>query len=126
VLLCAGLAIRVALEMTDKITTNRNDPDLGYGVDEEPVPQNKKYLVLSAEERKRGFVRPLRYSYIHRKEWGGCDKVTSMGTAIAETYARNPNFYGATYCATCLKHRPLDEFAWVEETGEYTDIRVGS
>ena len=31
-------------------TTDRNDPDLGHGVDDKPVSQNKKYLVLSDEE----------------------------------------------------------------------------
>lgn len=45
------------------LTTDRNDPDLGYGVDSVEVPQNKKYLVLSKEEIDKGFVQPLRDSY---------------------------------------------------------------
>lgn len=44
------------------LTTDRNDPalhkDRGDG-------QNEKYIVLSEEERKKGFVRPVRPSYVH-------------------------------------------------------------
>jgi hypothetical protein len=54
----------------------------------------------------------------------GCGAVTSMNHAIAETYARNPSFYGATYCVNCMKHLPvgkLGEFVW-----DGTDERVGT
>ena len=47
------------------LTTDPKDPRLGHGVDNEPVPQNEVYLVLSEEERAKGFVRPVRTSYIH-------------------------------------------------------------
>lgn len=47
------------------------------------------YVVLSAEERAKGFVRPVRRSYVHTK----CGVVTMMDRAIAETYARQPDFY---------------------------------
>lgn len=47
------------------ITTDKNDPRLGYGSDETPRPQNEVYLVLSEEERAKGFVRPYRDSYRH-------------------------------------------------------------
>ncbi len=50
--------------MTD-LTTNRNDPRLGHGIDNERVPQNGAYLILSEEERAKGFVRPVRESYRH-------------------------------------------------------------
>lgn len=150
------------------LTTDPNDPRLTRGVDSEPVPQADAYLVLSEEERSKGFVRPLRRSYIHvgppgptypladltdeQKEnysgegyvkyeayppsespkigryWTqaqldakGCGVLTTMGTAIAETYARDPKFYGATYCCGCNKHLPVDEFCW-----DGTDERVGS
>ncbi len=72
---------------------------------------HKDYYVLSEEERKKGFVRPVRDSYIHLA-CGGC---TRMGTALAETYASRPNFYVATYCATCKAHFPVGadgEFVW--------------
>lgn len=93
------------------VTDDRNDPRLTRGVDEEPTPMAEAYLVLSDEERAKGFVRPLRRSYIHLT----CGSETTMGEAIAETYARNPSFYGATYCVRCQMHRPVGEdgeFVW--------------
>lgn len=97
------------------LTSDPSDPDLTRGIDEEPVPQAEKYLVLSEEERAQGFVRPLRRSYVHLV----CGTATTMGLAIAETYARDPFFYGATYCVSCQKHRPVGpngEFIWDDET----------
>ena len=98
-------------------TTDRNNPGIKYGINETPVPQNPAYLVLSQEERAKGFVRPYRRSYWHKT----CAMVTTMSQAIAETYARNPKFYGATYCVTCQMHRPVAEFFW-----EGTQEEVGS
>lgn len=54
----------------------------------------------------------------------GCGVVTTMGQQIAETYARNPGFYGGTYCAGCSTHLPVGrdgEFIW-----EGTNERVGT
>ena len=71
----------------------------------------KGYVVLSAEERAKGFVRPVRRSYVHEK----CGGVTTMGTALAETYAREPGFYSGTFCAKCRAHFPVGadgEFVW--------------
>ena len=68
----------------------------------------KAYVVLSAEERAKGFVRPVRRSYIHLP----CGVVTYMGTALAETYARDPGFYQGTFCCGCKTHFPLDQFVW--------------
>jgi hypothetical protein len=99
------------------LTTDPKDPRLVHGLDTEPRPQNEVYLVLSEEERKKGFVRPLRASYRHKT----CGTVTTMGTALAETYARNPKFYGATYCCGCQMHKPVHEFVW-----DGTDQLVGS
>ena len=48
-----------------RTTDDPKDPDLGYGSDDKPVEQNKAYLILSGEERVKGFVRPVRLSYIH-------------------------------------------------------------
>lgn len=96
-------------------TTDRNDPRLGHGADTEPVPQNEAYLVLSDEELAKGFVRPLRRTYIH----DACGTSTTMGQKIAETYSRNPYFYGATYCVHCMKHLPVGpdgEFVWEDGT----------
>lgn len=145
------------------ITSDRNDPRLGHGVNDEPVEQNEVYLVLSEEELAKGFVRPVRttyrhvgipgptyplrdlteeeherydrFGYIKYEEYPegsdalgtywtqakldnigkGCGSPTTMGLAIAETYAADPNFYGATYCCTCMKHLKVGrdgEFVW--------------
>lgn len=91
-----------------KLTTDPTDPRLGHGPDTEPGPQNDAYLVLSDEEREKGFVRPVRRSYIHTV----CGVSTRMSLPIAETYARDPAFYGATYCVGCQKHLPVSEFVW--------------
>jgi hypothetical protein len=159
------------------ITTDPNDPRLCHGVDDEPGPQCEVYLVLSEEERAKGFVRPVRTAYIHvgrdlshykgihrmlteeeQKEYpdkkyvailtvltnddgtfkggayvtsdeltayqfgsriGGCGGLTTMGQALAETYARDPKFYGSTYCAYCKKHLPVGEFIWA---GTYINV----
>jgi len=98
-------------------TTNPNDPKLGHGSDEKPVPQNEIYLILSEEERAKGFIRPVRKSYLH----GKCGVITTMSTPIAETYARDPKFYGSTYCVGCSMHLPVDEFTW-----DGTTEKVGS
>jgi len=45
----------------------------------------------------------------------GCQTTTDMGMSIAETYARNPNFYGATFCVHCKKHFPVEEFTWCSD-----------
>jgi hypothetical protein len=153
-------------------TTDPNDPELGRGVDIEPVSQHAKYLILSEEERAKGFIRPVREAYIHvgqgykdselrdvsdgnkndpnlkkyakvlyhvknkdtgefiggrfitQKEVdqfiktgriGGCGSETKMGLALCETYARDPSFYGSTYCCHCQKHLPVGEFIWKED-----------
>lgn len=75
------------------------------------------YVVLTEEERHRGFIRPLRQTYTHLT----CRTDTSMNLAISETYARDPKFYSGTFCCACRKHCPLDEFVW-----KGTDEKVGS
>lgn len=47
------------------LTTDPNDPRLGHGTDSGPAPQNQAYLILSEEERAKGFVRPVRRTYKH-------------------------------------------------------------
>ena len=148
------------------LTTDPNDPDLKKpGAD----GQDKVYLVLSEEERAKGFVRPIRQHYQHvglappsnlrdltseeherydkfgyvkyeeypsdhsgssiGRYWkqaelnaiGRCGTVTRMGLALAETYARDPKFYGVTFCSGCGRHYPVAEFVW-----DGTHERVGS
>lgn len=135
-----------------------------------PDGQHADHWVLSEEERAKGFVRPVRLSYVHagplgpqhptreltedeRERFGsdwaayepyppdpegrkvgkfwtqadldkvgkGCGTVTSMPQAIAETYAREPSFYGSTFCCGCRDYFPVAEFVW-----DKTDERVGS
>lgn len=123
--------------------------------------QQKGYVVLCEEERKKGFVRPVRKSYIHigirpkyplrdltaeEKEryadfkyikfeeypesespvtgrfWtqkdlnSGCGGLTTMGLSLAETYARDPKFYGGTFCCHCGMHFDVAEFIWAGTT----------
>jgi hypothetical protein len=98
----------IARAVTRHLTTDASDPRLGHGSDKDPVPQNEVYLVLSDIERAKGFIRPVRSAYVHT----ACGAVTRMGTTIAETYARDPHFYGNTYCTNCNKHLPVGGFTW--------------
>lgn len=168
------------------LTTDPKDPRLKkWDGEPEPTPvsQNEVYLILSEEERAKGFKRPYRDAYRHvgtagprfplqditeeqkgwwwkdgkpgpddyvkfepyptdeveRKKYGiapsstgrmwsqkdldrvgrGCGTVTTMGRALSETYARNPHFYGATYCCGCGKHFKVGEdgeFVWVADS----------
>ena len=152
-----------------RLTSDPNDPDIERGIDTKPRPQSAAYLILSEEERAKGFVRPVRKSYLHigpkkpqnlrdltddeRRRYrtfnyvkyeeypeehpalgrfwtqvdldkatkGGCQTVTKMSLALAETYARDPKFYGATFCYHCQMHLPVEEFVW-----DGTDELVGS
>lgn len=103
-------------------TTDPNDPGLKERL---PDGQNANYLVLSEEERKKGFVRPYADAYRHL----ACGSITTMGRALSETYARDPSFYGATFCSHCKDHFPLIDgeekraFRWYEMDGkEYRGV----
>jgi hypothetical protein len=81
--------------------------------------QQKDYVVLSEDERAKGFIRPLRVSYVHEK----CGAVTTMSRSLAETYARDPYFYSGTFCSLCKAHFEVGEdgeFVWLD-----TDDKVG-
>ncbi len=78
------------------------------------------HWVMSEEELTKGFVRPVRLSYVHEK----CGSITSMPKTIAETYAANPSYYGQTFCCHCRGYFPVGvhgEFLW-----KGTDEKVGS
>jgi hypothetical protein len=137
------------------LTTDPTNPDLD--VTDPSTGLQKAYLVLSEDERQKGFVRPYRDAYKHigvrpknplrdltedelerYKAFGyvkfeqypegpltgrywteqqlgsGCGTWTTMSKALSETYARDPKFYGATYCVGCLKHFPVGEFVWAD------------
>lgn len=77
----------------------------------DPNGQQKGYVVLTDAERAKGFVRPVRRTYVHLT----CDTPTTMGDRIAETYARDPGFYSGTFCVACKAHFPVGadgEFVW--------------
>lgn len=85
-------------------------PEEDHRTIEPTTGQQRGYVVLTAEERAKGFIRPVRTSYLHT----ACDAITTMSQAIAETYARNPKFYSGTFCCQCRKHFPLAEFQWLD------------
>lgn len=163
------------------IVTNKHNPRLLDG-QLNKTGQHSVYLALSEEERSRGFVRPLRRTYIHvgtrirrdeegrlfgkliliddpeypkseyytkengysgfirypkseapltgryitegeleaiiarKTHFGGCGSSTTMGPALAETYAVNPKFYGSTFCCGCNIHIPVEQFVWEDDT----------
>lgn len=100
---------------------------------------------LTAEERERYGGRYVKYEPYPESErpslgslWTqerldsigkGCGAVTTMAAAIAETYAREPSFYGATYCCACRRHLPVGPqgaFTWMDADGSDTGERVGT
>jgi hypothetical protein len=85
----------------------------------------KGYVVLSADERAKGFVRPVQNSYVHE----ACGTLTTMSLALAETYARDPFFYSGTFCCGCRAHFPVGddgEFVWADVHGLKTYRKVGT
>ena len=91
-------------------TDDPNDPELHEKTES---GQNKKYLVLSDAELVEGFVRPLCSTYVHTV----CGVATTMSFALSYTYARNPKFYGSTFCTGCKTHFPVDQFKWNDDSG---------
>lgn len=81
---------------------------------------NRDYVAVMTQmvgDKKAG-------TYVTQKEldaWiagervGGCGVETQMGQALSETYARDPKFYGATFCVRCNRHLPVGEFAWSQD-----------
>lgn len=82
--------------------------DVAPGGIDPATGQHRDYWVLPEAERAKGFIRPVRREYTHIV----CGGHTEMGLAIAETYARDPSYYQGTFCATCKKHYPNEEFVW--------------
>ena len=76
--------------------------------------QFKDHWVICEEDRKKGHIRPVREVYIHEK----CGTETRMPLACAETYAKNPNYYGSTFCCACKDYFPVGangEFIWTDD-----------
>ena len=119
--------------MTTRCTARGDTPE---NPDTAPAPTDRKlsdgqhadHWVLCEADRAKGFVRPVRMSYEHVGIPGpngkGCGTVTRMPRACAETYARQPGYYGATFCCGCGTYLPVGadgEFVW-----EGTTERVGT
>ena len=103
--------------MSDRMLTDGSPvPEDGSHKELRPDGQQKGYIILTPEERAKGFVKPVRRSYLHKT----CGAVTTMGVGLSETYARDPYFYSGTFCATCRSHFSLDQFTW-EPDGEPMD-----
>lgn len=164
-------------DVPERVTTDGRPPapDTEHTGAPQPIDpttgQHRAYWVLSAAERAKGFVRPVRNWYVHSgarpkhptrelteeekvrhagegyiafeeyvppqgsvvgRFWTeaqlktGCGQRTSMSDSIAETYARDPKFYGSTFCSYCRVHKPVGEFVWVNAEGRVTDETVGS
>lgn len=163
------------------LTTDPNDECLDII---EPSGMQKCYLILSDEERAKGFVRPVRQTYIHVgpqppqhpvrdlteeekarhnpsnlhddyvkfESYENCTEhdhgsslgkywtqafldrstpgfhsgaFTTMSLKLAETYARDPHFYGGTFCSHCGQHFGVGppelggEFVWADDPTQY-------
>lgn len=82
-----------------------------------PDGQYADHWVLCAAERAKGYVRPVRRSYIHQV----CGVRTIMPQACAETYAREPSYYGSTFCCACQGYfsvGSLGQFVWDDGSNE--------
>lgn len=105
-----------------------------------PAAPEFPLLDLSDEQKKNfsGFAKFEPYPPGHRgsavgrfwtqeqidKIGKGCGTLTSMPTAIAETYAASPHYYGSTFCCGCGDYFPVGtrgEFVW-----DGTNDRVGT
>lgn len=119
------------VDRTALCTTDGRSPEDARASQTNKTGQHASYIVLCDAERAKGFVRPYRDAYRHvgRRELivndgnaqdtehrvGGCGTVTTMGRSLSETYARDPSFYGATFCCHCNCHLPVDEFVWTAD-----------
>lgn len=110
------------MEAAGQIPVDRTQVEMSGGgalredrLEVRPDGQLKGYVVLTAAERQKGFVRPVRDAYRHV-----CGHITTMARDIAETYARDPGFYSSTFCGQCGGHFPVGqhgEFTWYEMDG---------
>lgn len=74
-----------------------------YG-NKKPDGQHERHPLNTEGE----FIAPVRNVYTHNT----CGVATKIGSGIAETYAKNPRFYGRTFCVGCRDYFPIDEFKW--------------
>ncbi len=58
-----------------------------------------------------GGLKPGRF-WTQQRLSTGCGTGTTMGKALAETWAKKIDFYGATFCFHCNNHFLVEEFQW--------------
>lgn len=63
------------------------------------------------------FEQKPRKTYIHQD----CGKATTMSAELAESVARDPTYYGKTFCAECGEHVPVDEVEWEDGSNWVVD-----
>lgn len=112
--------------MSDRQLTDGSPvPEDGSHAKLRPDGQKVGYIVLTPEERAKGFIQRVRNKYVHKT----CGVVTRMGQSLSETYATNPWFYSGTFCVGCGTHFPLEEFTWDGTTesldpSDWTDDKI--
>lgn len=70
------------------------------------------------------FIRPIRTAYMHEK----CSTITHAPEKVAETIARDPQFYGKMSCAHCGEYfrcGGFGEFVWLDENDRPSAVKVG-
>lgn len=77
--------------------------DFDYGEQREDG-QYEDYPTIDDGE----FVQAVRAYYTHTE----CGSRTHMSKSLAESVARNPEYYTKTYCAGCQEHVPVSEVEW--------------
>lgn len=77
--------------------------DFDYG---ERLPDGQYERHPTTDEGE--FVQPVRKRYVHKE----CDATTKMGISIAESFARDPEQYGKTFCSGCGDYFPVGQFVW--------------
>ena len=109
-------------------TSDRNDPRLTHGADTGPPADGRGVPRASAmKSAPRGSSGPSRRSYRHQDP--ECGAVTTMGVALAETYAAAPASMARPSAAAASMHRPVGahgEFTWMAADGSDTTDLVGT
>lgn len=91
------------------------------GLTEEEEQRYGDYYAAFEEYPDDGSAKVGRFWTQREIDNNGCKTITTMDRSIAETYAREPKFYGKTFCSHCGVHLPVEEFVW-----HGTDELVGS
>ncbi len=82
-------------------------------------PQTGKHRDVNDRQRVKGFVRPVRRTYVHTV----CGKETTIvDEKIAAMFAKKPKYYKRTFCRHCRLHLAVDQFVWQGDDQE----QVGS